>query len=79
MSPILGTTEHLKLFSFISAEVQIYFPNHLFESAPLGLTSISHNIFHIIPVYIIFSGCITVLNPFAGIFVLSFQAFTANH
>lgn len=78
MSPIFGTAEHLKPFSFISAEVQMYFPNHLFEGAPLGLASISHNIFHIILVYII-SGCTTVLNPFTGILVLFFQAFTANH
>lgn len=42
MSPTLGTAEHLKPLSFISAEVQIHFPSHLFEGAPYGLTSISH-------------------------------------
>lgn len=66
-------------FPLISAEVQIHFVNLLFERAPLGFASISHNLFYIIQIYIIYSGCITVFNPFPGILVLYFQAFTANH
>lgn len=78
-SSILGTAKHLKPLSFVSAEVQIYFCYRLFEGAPLGLPSISRNVSYIMLVYIIFSGCIAALNPFTGIPVLSFQAFTADH
>lgn len=57
----------------MSAEVQKHFSNHFFEGAPLSLTFISHIVFHIILVCVIFSGFITVLNSFTGIPVLSFK------
>lgn len=48
-------------------------PTIFFEGAPLSLTFISHIVFHIILVYVILSGFITVLNSFTGILVLSFK------
>lgn len=45
-------------------------PTIFFEGAPLRLTFISHTVFHIILLYVIFSGFITVLNSFTGILVL---------
>lgn len=54
----------------MSAEGQKHFRKRFFEGAPLSLTFISHTVFHIILVYAIFSGFITVLNSFTGIPVL---------